>query len=53
MNGGGGQMIVRAPLILAPLGMTPFWIGHTYSSNESRVLRGNSMVFHSVIAIAF
>ena len=33
---GGGQMIVRAAVILAPFGMPPLWIGHTDSSISSR-----------------
>jgi hypothetical protein len=49
---GGGQMVVCAALIFAPLGMTTFRIGHTYSSNKSRLVARAFYGVSAGIAIA-
>src|SRR5207245_4277366 len=39
------QVVMRAPLILASLGMTPLWVWHTNSSKDPRDVWGHSMGF--------
>jgi hypothetical protein len=45
-------MVVRAALILAPLGMTTFRIGHTNSSSKSRFIARAFYGVSAGIAIA-
>jgi hypothetical protein len=50
---GGGQMIVRAAVILAPFGMPPLWIGHTDSSISFPLNLAGFYGVSTAIAIAF
>ena len=48
-----GEMIVRAPGVLSPFRVAPFWIGHADSSVRSRDIGGNSMAFSGLWLLLF